>query len=138
MIGLSSGAMPGRAPLTTAEAVAVAGHHGYDDPIGVGHAWISRSPASKSSTVLLLDRYGDVVARGDGDYLSGPAMQHAALVDLVARYTRRNLGSEGKPEVWLVRASRIVSLTPAAAVEALNELANGHLDSTTAVVVTGK
>jgi N-methylhydantoinase A len=139
MIGLSSGAMPGRSPLSAAEAVAVASHHGYADPIGVGHAWISRrSAASRSSTVLLLDRYGDVVARGDGDYLVGPDMQRDALVDLVARYTRRNLGSEGKPEVWLVRDSRIASLTPAAAIEALDDVKNIHPDSTTAVVVTGK
>jgi hypothetical protein len=139
MIGLSSGAMPGRSPLTAAEAIAVAGHHGFTDPIGVGHAWISRRPAAgRSSAVLLLDRYGDVVARGDGDYLVGSDMQQADLVDLIARYTRRNLGSEGQPQVWLVRASRIVSLTPAAAIDALNEVINVQPDSATAVVVTGK
>jgi hypothetical protein len=139
MIGLSSGAMPGRSPMTVVEAVAVAGHHGFTDPIGVGHAWISRrSAANKGSAVLLLDRYGDVVTRGEGDYLAGSDMQQSALVDLIARHTRRNLGSEGKPEVWLVHASRIVSLTPAAAIEALNEVINVEPDSATAVVVAGK
>jgi len=140
MVGLASGAMPGRAPLTSAEAVAVAGHRGYSDPVGFGHSWVARrGPASGPSTVLLLDRYGDVVAEGSGDFLAGADVGAAALESLVAKYTRRHLGSEGKPMVWLLGASRIVALTSAAAIEAVRD----HVTATAknaaqAVVVTGR
>jgi hypothetical protein len=140
MVGLASGAMPGRAPLTTAEAVAVAGHRGYADPVGFGHSWVARrGPASGPSTVLVLDRYGDVVAEGSGDFLSGADVRAEALETLVSKFTRRHLGSEGKPTVWLLGATRIVALTSAAAIEAMRDQATATAQNAAqAVVVTGR
>ncbi|HZX56934.1 MAG TPA: hydantoinase/oxoprolinase family protein [Ilumatobacteraceae bacterium] len=139
MVGLASGAMPGRAPLSASEVVAVAGHRGYSDPIGFGHSWVARrGPASGPSTVLLLDRYGDVVAEGSGDFLAGSEVRAPALESLVGKYTHRHLGSERKPTVWLLGASRIVALTSAAAVEAVRtNLTSADSDAAQAVVVTG-
>jgi len=88
--------------------------------------------------VLVLDRYGDVVSEGPGDFLSGSDMEAAALESLVAKYTRRHLGTEGKPTVWLVGASRIVALTAAAAVDAVRDHAtSAGQNAAQAVVVTG-
>jgi N-methylhydantoinase A/oxoprolinase/acetone carboxylase beta subunit len=139
MVGLASGAMPGRAPLTSAEVVAVAGHRGFSDPVGFGHSWVARrGPASGPSTVLVLDRYGDVVSEGPGDFLAGSDMEAEALESLVTKYTRRHLGTEGKPTVWLVGASRIVALTAAAAVDAVRDHAtSAGQNAAQAVVVTG-
>ncbi len=136
-VGLASGAMPGRAPLSTAEVVVAAGHHEYSDPLAVGHAWVARRPSpSGTSNVLLLDRYGDVVASGSGDYLAGKDMVEGPLAAMLARYTRRHLGGEGKPTVWLVEQSRIVSLTPSAALDALRALGRDRPTEFAAVVVT--
>jgi N-methylhydantoinase A/oxoprolinase/acetone carboxylase beta subunit len=140
MVGLASGAMPGRAPLSAGEVVAVADHHGYSDPVAVGHAWVARRPSpSGASNALLLDRYGDVVVAGPGDYLIGDDMVEELLSTMIARYTRRHLGGEGKPTVWLVEHTRIVSLTPSAAVDAVR--ASGPRPApqrVTAIVVTSR
>jgi N-methylhydantoinase A len=138
MVGLASGAMPGRAPLTGPEVVAVAGNRGYTDPVGFGHSWVARrGSASGPSTVLLLDRYGDVVAEGSGDFLAGSDVGAAALESLVGKYTRRHLGTEGKPTVWLLGRSRIVALTSAAALEAVRDHASTAPNAAEAVVVMG-
>ena len=138
MVGLASGAMPGRAPLRADEVVAVAGHHGYSNPVSVGHAWVARRPSSSgSSNVLLLDRYGDVVAAGQGDYLTGDGMVEGQLSTMIARNTRRHLGGEGKPTVWIVGRSRIVSLTPSAALDAVRSSGpRPEPELVTAIVVT--
>jgi hypothetical protein len=116
--------------------VVAAGHHEYSDPLAVGHAWVARRPSpSGSSNVLLLDRYGDVVASGAGDYLAGKDMVEGPLAAMLARYTRRHLGGEGKPTVWLVEQSRIVSLTPSAALDALRSLDHDQSTEFAAVVV---
>jgi hypothetical protein len=136
MVGLASGAMPGRAPLSPAEFVASVGHHGYSDPVSVGHASMARrySP-NGSSNVLLLDRYGDLVASGAGDYLAGTDMVEGPLSAMLARYTRRHLGGEGKPTVWLIEQSRIVSLTPSAALDAVRALDHDRSAHIAAMVV---
>jgi len=137
MVGLASGAMPGRAPLTTSEVGAVAGHHGYSDAARVGHSWVARrSGASGPSSVLVLDRYGDVVAKGPGDFLFGTDVEASALDSLVAKYTRRHLGSDSKPTVLLLGPSRVLALTAAAAVQAIGDLAATTApDAAQAVVV---
>jgi hypothetical protein len=118
----------------------VADHHGYSDPVAVGHAWVARRPSpSGASNALLLDRYGDVVVAGPGDYLIGDDMVEELLSTMIARYTRRHLGGEGKPTVWLVEHTRIVSLTPSAAVDAVR--ASGPRPApqrVTAIVVTSR
>ena len=87
--------------------------------------------------MLLLDRYGDVVAEGSGDFLAGSDVGAAALESLVGKYTRRHLGTEGKPTVWLLGTSRIVALTAAAALEAVRDHVSTAPDAAQAVVVMG-
>ncbi|MEA2827787.1 MAG: N-methylhydantoinase [Actinomycetota bacterium] len=121
-IGLTSGAMPGRAPLTDIQAAAVAGGYGFAAPTAAGHAWIAHRGGGASGgaeTVLLLDRYGDVVARGEGGSLTGANLTVSGLEALLARVARRARSTDRDPGIWLVHGSRTVALTPGAAAGAV-------------------
>ncbi len=110
MVGLRSGALPGRSPLDAAGAAEVAAELGAGAAMPVGRFWVATSGADGGvdrRRTVVLDRFGDQVVAGDGGSLAiaGPAdaADAAALVD---RLTRRRGPMTTLPTTWLVQGNR--------------------------------
>lgn len=116
MVGLASGSLPGRQPVTAAEAAALAGRHGAPAPTPVGRYWVAGAAGAPGlGPVVVLDRLGDAVAAGTGglvrlDDPAGASPDEAAA--LVARCTRRKGPVTIDPTAWLVQANRAVQVAP--------------------------
>lgn len=113
-LALKSGALPGRPPIGADEAAVVARSRGCDEVVGVGACWVARSNPYGKGTVVVLDRYGDIVVEAHGEVLWADATtngQFPALVaDMVSRQLRRFGPVTVPPSVWVVRGARIVEL----------------------------
>lgn len=115
MVGLETGALPGRAPVTAAEAAALAADLGAVAPVAVGRFWVSTGaddePVDRRRTVVL-DRFGDQVAGGMGGVVGVDGSATAAAV-LVAQATRRRGPVVTLPTAWVVQGNRAMEVAPA-------------------------
>lgn len=134
MVGLETGALPGRTVLTAAEAAVVAADLGAVAPVAVGRFWVSSGaddePVERRRTVVL-DRFGDQVVAGMGGVVTVDGSPTEALA-LVARAIRRRGPIVTLPTAWVVQGHRAIEVAPAelaAAVTAIDDHAG------TAVVV---
>jgi N-methylhydantoinase A/oxoprolinase/acetone carboxylase beta subunit len=131
MVGLESGALPGRQPVSAEGAAALVRPHGADHPRAVGRYWVAEGagPAAALVPVVVLDRLGDVVAAGTGaaawiDAAADPERsdQCAGAAELVGRATRKRGPVVVDPEAWLVQGNRAVQVAPASLVAACHDL----------------
>lgn len=121
MVGLRSGAWPGRRPVSEAEAVVLASALGATDPQPVGRYWVAsgtdRDGRSELSTQVVLDHLGDTVVVGlgalqriDASDPAGRRRQCEQATALVGRCTRRRGPVTIEPTAWVVRGNRAVQL----------------------------
>jgi N-methylhydantoinase A/oxoprolinase/acetone carboxylase beta subunit len=118
MVGLESGALPGRQPIDVAAAAAIAAPHGARDPQPVGRSWVAAGrPAGELGPVVVLDHLGDTVAAGTGGVVridpadpDGVRAAADAAAELVARCTRRKGPVTVEPTAWLVQGNRAVQV----------------------------
>jgi N-methylhydantoinase A/oxoprolinase/acetone carboxylase beta subunit len=113
-LSLGSGVVPGRPPVTAAEAEAeVARRAGFGAPRSVGSYWLAAGPG-RTGQVMLLDRFGDVALEVTGEALVSDAEPEdgfgAAVTRLVERYTRHVGPLTTTPTAWIVRANRLQEL----------------------------
>jgi N-methylhydantoinase A/oxoprolinase/acetone carboxylase beta subunit len=136
-VGLSSGALPGREPVTPAEAAAAAQARGYPGTAAHGLFWLA-TDAGRGGRVALFDRYGELVidVRGETVELDGDGS--AALAAVLARRTRRVGPVTIAPEAWLISGPRLLQLpapTPPSIVDAVSTLA---ADGEATTIVIGR
>jgi N-methylhydantoinase A/oxoprolinase/acetone carboxylase beta subunit len=127
MVGLHAGALPGRTPIDAAEADRVVVSLGAEAGTvrAIGRFWLASGPGavargdSDLAPQVVLDRFGDAVARGTGltqviDAVDGDARadQCAAAVALVARGTRTKGPVTIDPTAWVVQANRALQVPP--------------------------
>ena len=132
MVGLRSGAVPGRTSVTAAEAAALATRRGGRPPVPVGGFWVSGSGPGEPGVLaptLVLDRLGDPVAAGTGGSAWIDAAddedrrrQCQAVSQLVTRCTRRRGPVVITPTVWLFQGNRAVQVPPPDAEGACQDL----------------
>jgi hypothetical protein len=123
MVGLESGALPGRAPIDASQAAALiaAAGVGAGGAEPVGRYWVASDAGGGGDlvTTVVLDRVGDAVATGTGGLVwidavdaAGRADQAAAAVSLVARCTRKRGPVVVAPVAWLVQGNRAQQVPP--------------------------
>jgi hypothetical protein len=107
-VGLSSGAMPGRASLAQTDADALVRSRGLATPAhAVGSFWLGAD--SDRRRVMVFDRYGDVVLDAGGD-----AVPAGAPADILDEALRSGAGSlRAAPDVWVVSGTRVVQVPDA-------------------------
>lgn len=137
MVGLSTGALPGRAPLDAAGARAVAAEMGAPEPSAVGAFWVSTDPVEGLSPTVVLDRFGDAVASGPGvvTALDGSACA-TRVADMVERATRRRGPVTVDPKVWVLQGNRATQVPPDEAPRACEDL-DATLGPAVVVVLQG-
>jgi hypothetical protein len=140
MVGLQTGALPGRIPLSAAEATDVAARFGAGPPRSVGHFWLATGgddvPVDRRPTVVL-DRHGDAVAHGHGALvLDATTVGADHLADVVARCTRRRGPVTTPPTTWVVHGNRATQAPPVELAAAVAELSSDR-DPVAAVVLCG-
>jgi N-methylhydantoinase A/oxoprolinase/acetone carboxylase beta subunit len=130
-IGLEAGALPGRGALDADAIVARVTEHGYPAATPAGAFWV----AEHDGTVLVLDRFGDVVVDTPGEVLRAGAggVVEADVAAAVTRRTRTVGPMSVKPSVWVLRGPRLTELGSGEQVDAAVGLAGG--DPHAAVVV---
>jgi hypothetical protein len=116
MVGLESGALPGRPPIDAERATRLAAEHGAPVPIAVGRFWVASGPEDlpvDRRPTLVLDRFGDPVAFGSGGVLvlTGAASAPGAA-SLVEQSTRRRGPITTLPTTWLVQGNRATQVPP--------------------------
>jgi N-methylhydantoinase A/oxoprolinase/acetone carboxylase beta subunit len=123
MVGLETGALPGRTPLDEAGAAALATELGAPAPVALGAFWISTGSPTDLSPTVVLDRFGDAVARGSGvvSWVDA-AGTCAAIPELVTRATRRRGPVTVEPTVWVLQANRATQVPPDEAARACEDL----------------
>jgi hypothetical protein len=123
MVGLSTGALPGRSPHDAAGAQAVARELGLLHPEPLGAFWVCAGPAQDLSPVVVLDRFGDAVASGLGAVRALDGSSPAAPVaELVERATRRRGPVTVAPKVWVLQGNRATQVPPDEAAQACEDL----------------
>jgi hypothetical protein len=130
-VGLASGLLPGRPHVDETSAHAIAHELGFDAVRHVGEYWLA---SASSGALIVLDRFGDVAVRGNGDAVIAAEADGAFTTDverLVDRFTHRLGPVSVSPNVWLVDGGRLLEVTAADA----NVLEPASRD-TIAVVVT--
>ena len=106
-IGLSAGALPGRAAIDAERAARLAADAGCAEVQGVGAYWVAQGPAS--DRVLVLDRYGDQMIELAGALdRTGDA---ATIQTEIDRLTRHRGPVTLVPTVWVVQSSRFTELS---------------------------
>jgi N-methylhydantoinase A/oxoprolinase/acetone carboxylase beta subunit len=133
-VGLSTGALPGRAAATPAEAAAAARARGYPSPTAQGQFWLATDPG-RGGRVALFDRYGDLVIDVAGETVR-PGAGADAFAAALARRTRRAGPVTVAPAAWLVSGPRLLQLpapTPPSIVDAVGTL--GAAGETTTIVI---
>jgi len=132
-IGLETGALPGRRALDHDAIVDRAAVHGYPDAAPAGAFWLS----ARDGSVLVLDRFGDVVVDTEGEILrAGTAgLARADVAAAVARRTRSVGPMSVTPSVWVLRGTRLTELGSGELVDAAVGLAGTDPD---AAVVVGR
>ena len=131
-VGLEAGALPGRPPIDASQAAAIAAERGLPTPVDVGSFWVAGDGADgavpdaggkKLHPVVILDRFGDELATGQGAAVPGHAGDAVARVDdLIARCTKHVGPMTVDPSVWLVRGSRLIGVAGAEVADAVARL----------------
>ena len=129
MVGLRSGALPGRRPISAAEASSLASGRGAGDAQAVGRYWVAAGAAGDLVPVVVLDRLGDVVAAGTGGVRwidaadpAGRAAQGEAAAGLVPAATRRKGPVTIEPTAWIVQGTRARQVAPHLVASACHDL----------------
>lgn len=132
-IGLETGALPGRRALDRDAIGQRAAAHGYPEAVPTGAFWLS----TRDGTVLVLDRFGDVVVDTEGEILRAGAtgVPRADVAAAVQRRTRSVGPMSVAPSVWVLRGTRLTELGSGELVDAAVGLAGEDPD---AAVVVGR
>ncbi len=104
-VGLQSGAVPGRAPVTSTSITAIAAERKMPVPEQHGQFWVSAQPEEPHAVVW--DRYGDVVLDVKGEVAD--ADEHD-LPAVVTRRTRQIGPVTIAPEAWILTPTRLVQV----------------------------
>jgi len=132
-IGLTTGALPGRAPIDAAEAGRIAADLGLaaGSASAVGAYWLAGG-AENPDRVVVLDRFGDVLVDVVGDVdRSGDADTIAAAVE---RLTRHRGPVTLLPSVWVIHRSRFTELSSGDRAAAAAALVAGATEPFAAIV----
>ena len=132
-IGLTTGALPGRAPIDAAEAGRIAADLGLaaGSASAVGAYWLAGG-AGNPDRVVVLDRFGDVLVDVVGDVdRSGDADTIAAAVE---RLTRHRGPVTLLPSVWVIHRSRFTELSSGDRAAAAAALVAGATEPFAAIV----
>lgn len=97
-VGLSSGALPGRAALDIEQIRSSCGQRNVER---VGRYWL----ATGEKTVDVLDDFGDVIVAIDGE-----VTQPGDLEAAVSRHTRHRGPITLRPTIWIVDGRRLIEL----------------------------
>ncbi len=134
-IGLTTGALPGRAPIDADEAARIVADLGLDSRAGAVHAigayWLAGGGEGPGRAVVL-DRFGDVLVDVIGDVdRSGDAGTIGASVE---RLTRHRGPVTLLPSVWVIHRSRFTELSSGDRAAAAAQLVAGSTDPFAAIV----
>lgn len=140
MVGLHTGALPGRPPLDADGAARAAAELGGPAPTAVGRFWVGTGPDSElydRRRTILLDRFGDQVAAGTGGVLAiTPTVTPVEVTALVDGCTRRRGPMTTRPTAWLVQGNRATQISPGDLPDAVAAV-DLDLGSAAAVVLCG-
>lgn len=123
MVGLEAGAWPGRSALDEAGAMTVAAEMGAPMPVALGAYWIASGDPGDLSPTVILDRFGDAVASGEGAvaWIDGTG-GGTAVSRLVARATRRRGPVTIDPVIWVLQGNRATQVPSDEALRACEDL----------------
>jgi N-methylhydantoinase A/oxoprolinase/acetone carboxylase beta subunit len=106
-VGLQSGAVPGRRPLTEPEIRAVAEARGYPGVDSNGAFWVA-SDRGRKPRVAVFDQYGDLVIDIAGERFDARHAEDLAVV--LDRQTRRIGVMSVAPDVWILSGNRFIQV----------------------------
>ncbi|MGZ4681743.1 MAG: hydantoinase/oxoprolinase family protein [Acidimicrobiales bacterium] len=134
-IGLTTGALPGRAPIDADEAARIVADLGLGSGAGavhpIGAYWLAGG-GEHPGRVVVLDRFGDVLVDVVGDVdRTGDATVIGAAVE---RLTRHRGPVTLLPSVWVIHRSRFTELSSGDRAAAAAQLVAGSTEPFAAIV----
>lgn len=121
-VGSAAEALPGRQPISEAEAGQLVSPFGNHHASAVGRHWVTGVSGDRGGTLasaVILDRFGDVVAAGLGAVRRLPDDGLSDVVDLA---TRRKGPVTIEPTAWVVQGNRALQVPPTQLVAACHDL----------------